>query len=114
MKEEILRIAEKTDWTLIKDQENIKFLQFQNGSEKLNIYYGTMTVQLLRRNLNKTVVNCKLETLRILFGVKERNPFKRLFRSINNKCVNDGGKLKPHINGLDECENCFQLSGSKK
>lgn len=69
MKDKVLEIISKSDWTVVKDQDNIKMLQIQNGSEKINIYWGTMTVFFPHKN--ESVVNCKLETLRKHLGVRK-------------------------------------------
>lgn len=62
MKEEYLKIIANSDWAVIKDQDNIKMIQIQNGKEKINIYWGKGTVYI--PHLNRTIVNCKLDTFR--------------------------------------------------
>lgn len=44
MKEEVLKIIKKSDWVVVSEQDNIKMIQIQSGSRKLNIYWGTMTI----------------------------------------------------------------------
>lgn len=73
MKDRILQIAKDSDWTLIKDQDNIKMMQFQNGADKMNVYWGTMTVVLLEKGAQPQTMNgVTVSDIRILFmGVKK-------------------------------------------
>ena len=78
MKEKILTITNQTDWTLIKDQDNIKMMQFQNGGNKINVYWGTMTLSVLYKNqLPRQFYDVDLDTLRAMFGIKKQNIFQK-------------------------------------
>lgn len=72
MKQRILELIKNTDWVVLEDQENIKFLQVYNGKRKLGIYYSTMTVvtQDMITRKQDVVRNANLETLRIMLGVR--------------------------------------------
>ena len=37
MKEKIIEIINKSDWTIIKDQDNIKMIQIQSGRKKSKV-----------------------------------------------------------------------------
>lgn len=73
MKERILQIFKGTDWTLIKDQNNIKMMQFQDGGMKVNIYWGTMTITLIGNGLQTTYHNQTLKEIRKLLRLEKKN-----------------------------------------
>lgn len=78
MKDKILAITNQTDWTLIKDQDNIKMMQFQNGADKINVYWGTMTVAILNKGQEPRFIdNVSLSTLRNIFGVKKQSRMQK-------------------------------------
>lgn len=79
MKNTILAMLKDSDWTLIKDQDNIKMMQFQNGRRKVNIYWGTMTV--VDNMYQPTVVkSADLEYLRFKMNLKKENWLQKLIK----------------------------------
>lgn len=79
MKDKILNILSQTDWTIIKDQDNIKMVQLQNGADKINIYWGTMTVAILNKGQEPRFLDgVTLEQLRNILGIKKQNIFQKI------------------------------------
>lgn len=75
MKEKVLEIINKSDWAIIKDQDNIKMIQVQSGKKKINIYWGTMTV-VYTENAQFPVYDVGFNHLRDILGVKKSSDFK--------------------------------------
>lgn len=86
MKDKILQLIENTDWVKSEDQENIKYLQFKNGKEIVNVYWGTMTVVINgSMDLKPRIIrNCNLEAVRIILGVRTSfvGKFKNYMRNL--------------------------------
>lgn len=79
MKDKVLNIFNQTDWVLIKDQDNIKMMQFQNGADKINVYWGTMTVAILNKGQEPRFLDgVTFEKLRNIVGVKKQNIFQKV------------------------------------
>lgn len=69
MKDKILQIIGESEWVIIKDQENIKMIQVQNGRKKINIYWGTMTVWDCQTTIGTKDVS--FSQLRDILGIKK-------------------------------------------
>ena len=85
MRNKIIEIAEKCDWVLIKDQENIMFLQFQSGANKINVWYGKMTVALFNPGApTEYFYNVKNKELESLFQIGKIGPANKFVEWMNN------------------------------
>lgn len=82
MKQRIMGLLAGTDWTIIKDQDNIKMIQIMNGNTKINIYWGTMTLTVIKEGGTINYHGRTLEQVRILLGIKKPSFMKRLFNKI--------------------------------
>lgn len=71
MKDRIVKLLEKSDWTIIKDQDNIKMIQIMDGPKKVNIYWGTMTLVFLENGGTVSYHNRTLEQMKVLLGLKK-------------------------------------------
>lgn len=76
MKDRILDLVKNSKWTLIKDQDDIKMMQFQSGANKMNVYWSTMSVAVLKRGVEPQYIkDVDLEKIAELFSIKQNKSF---------------------------------------